>query len=284
MQWFWLPLTPIIKPWDPEDMRVTIRQALEWGQLQAAQGQLAAEIAEVNRELAERNRELERAQATIIEQEKLAVVGRFAREVVHEINNYLLIMASIPDELREHRRRELELIAEAEEITAMLRSLARDVADYAVGAESNTALGFADPAALAEAVVQTCRRHPAFKEVEIQLEAAATPPWTLDARQVKQMLLNLMKNAASATGHGGQVRLRVWADDSHLHLEVGDNGPGVPARHRARIFEPFFTTGGKDSMGLGLTICRRLVDNHGGDIEVSDLPGGGTAVRIRLPR
>ncbi len=81
----------IIKPWDVEDMRVTIRQALEWRELVISKGHLAADLAEAHRTLTQRTLELERAHSAIVKQEKMAAVGRFAAEMVHEMNNCLLV-------------------------------------------------------------------------------------------------------------------------------------------------------------------------------------------------
>jgi response regulator RpfG family c-di-GMP phosphodiesterase len=76
----------IIKPWDPEDMMLIIRQAFDWKDLREAQGQLAADLAEAHQALVLRNKEIEEARATILAQEKLAAVGRFAAEMAHEIS------------------------------------------------------------------------------------------------------------------------------------------------------------------------------------------------------
>lgn len=108
----------------------------------------------------------------------------------------------------------------------------------------------------------------------------------LDARGIYRCLLNLITNAADAVPReGGRIAVRVWTgDDGCLFIEVSDNGPGVPDDLRGRIFEPFFSTKGSEGTGLGLAVTRKIVREHGGDMQVATGPEGGACFRIAIPR
>jgi len=111
-----------------------------------------------------------------------------------------------------------------------------------------------------------------------------------DAQQLKQVLINLVKNAAESVDHNGIVTLRCRKGMRDLQgelteaaiIEVEDNGPGIPPEIQSKIFDPFFSTKG-DGTGLGLAIAARIIDKHGGNIEFDSQPGKGTIFRIVLP-
>jgi two-component system, NtrC family, sensor histidine kinase HydH len=103
--------------------------------------------------------------------------------------------------------------------------------------------------------------------------------WVIDADRMRQVVANLIENGLQA---GPPVRVTARAG-SQLVIEIADKGPGVPADDRERIFEPFFTKKTQGT-GLGLALCRRVVELHGGSVTVSDDPSGGAVFRIAIPR
>jgi two-component system, NtrC family, sensor histidine kinase HydH len=107
--------------------------------------------------------------------------------------------------------------------------------------------------------------------------------WALDPARMEQVLINLLENALSVTPAPGKIIARVTGDDGQLCYSVQDLGPGIPAAERPRIFEPFHTTK-THGTGLGLAVSRRIVELHGGRIDVGDAPGGGAILTVRLPR
>jgi len=104
----------------------------------------------------------------------------------------------------------------------------------------------------------------------------------LDARLLRQALINLCANGVQAMGGDGALDVRVCLDDQALRIDVADSGPGIAEGVRARIFEPFFTTKATGT-GLGLAVVRRIVEAHGGALWVECPDGGGTVFSIRLP-
>ena len=113
-----------------------------------------------------------------------------------------------------------------------------------------------------------------------------------DARQLRQVLINLLKNAVEAIGMrketdtalpDGRIDVRLHADEIRLTLEVSDNGRGLPREERERLTEPYVTTR-KEGTGLGLAIANKIVEDHGGRLSLDDREGGGAVVRVALPR
>jgi signal transduction histidine kinase len=112
--------------------------------------------------------------------------------------------------------------------------------------------------------------------------ARRLPASPLDPAQIKQVLVNLIKNAIHAMTKGGVLTLETDVSADGIVLSVGDTGGGIPSEQINRIFEPFYTTK-KKGTGLGLMIVRRIVRDHGGHINVESHVGQGTVFRIWLP-
>jgi signal transduction histidine kinase len=104
----------------------------------------------------------------------------------------------------------------------------------------------------------------------------------VDIQEMRRVFLNLIHNAVQACGDAGHVAVRSAPDDGFVRFEVADDGPGVSEEARARLFEPYFTTKSSGT-GLGLAICRRIVDAHGGSIELASSEADGAVFEVRLP-
>jgi signal transduction histidine kinase len=131
-------------------------------------------------------------------------------------------------------------------------------------------------------IVEMLKRDPALAAIDVQISGspAAIPA---DPEQLRIVLQNLLMNAAQAMGGRGVIEVSLVADDGGSQVLVRDHGPGMPAEVRDKAFDAFFTTKHRGT-GLGLPIARRVVEAHGGDIDISTPDGGGTVVSIRLPK
>jgi two-component system NtrC family sensor kinase len=120
------------------------------------------------------------------------------------------------------------------------------------------------------------------KGVALEVELRGPESALVDGFQLKQAILNLVLNALQATRAGGRVVVRTAGDERCLLVAVADDGEGMSAEIRRKALTPFFTTR-EEGTGLGLPLVRRIVEQHGGSIELSDSPGGGTTVSLTFP-
>jgi len=133
----------------------------------------------------------------------------------------------------------------------------------------------------AELMSPSLRRRGVTLQVEV---AGDLPPVAVDAAKIRQVLVNLIQNAAEAMPEGGHVDLRAsrFPEGEGIVITVADDGPGMSAEVRDRIFEPFFSTKFTGT-GLGLAITRSLVAQHGGRLDCDSEPGRGTTFFVMLP-
>jgi signal transduction histidine kinase len=107
---------------------------------------------------------------------------------------------------------------------------------------------------------------------------------TADGDQIKQVILNLLLNALQSSSRGGEIIIETELKNEHFSLHITDNGPGIPIEHRERIFDPFFTTREK-GVGLGLSICHQIIQNHRGTLTLeSHKTLSGASFKIQIPR
>jgi len=126
----------------------------------------------------------------------------------------------------------------------------------------------------------------AANDVNVAIEVPGELSVPVDARMLRQALVNLLLNAIQAMPHGGAVALRAFAEGGGSHkyarIDVTDTGPGISHELGDKIFLPFFTTRATGS-GLGLAVVKRIADAHGGDVRLESTEGPGATFRLRLP-
>jgi signal transduction histidine kinase len=137
--------------------------------------------------------------------------------------------------------------------------------------------------ATAEHAAIFARQHALSKPITIELiKDLNLPPVEHDANQIHQVLLNLLLNAVQAIEDKGTVRVEVGRQDGMARISVTDSGKGIAPEHLPNIFRPFYTTKGHGT-GLGLSLARRIVEDHGGRVEVNSWLGKGSEFRLLLP-
>jgi signal transduction histidine kinase len=254
----------------------------------------ALALAEERRRLAAKVAELEAANAALaatreglLRAERLASVGRLAAGVAHEVGNPLGAITGYADLARTRvlagRVDEaVEFLQRVGEECGRIDTIVRDLLDFA--RPSAPALRPVALAAAFEDALRIARVQPRFREVQVSVEVApGTPPVGADPGQLVQVLLNLLLNAADATGGKGRVRLAARAVDGRPEIEVADDGTGIAEPDLPRIFDPFFTTKApRAGAGLGLAVCHGIVESFGGEIVAANGPGGGALFTIRL--
>ncbi len=220
--------------------------------------------------------------------EQLAALGTMAAGLAHEIRNPLnaahLQLTLMQRRLQKRDLDRASLLASAGLVASEMKRLAELVQQFLQFAKPQKLQPMhVDLRATAEAIVSLLAPEAEAAGAALQLPAGAPVPAQVDDERIKQVLLNLVRNALEATTEvkgGGRVEVRVGADGEEAVLEVEDNGPGLPQKE-APIFEPFFTTKANGT-GLGLPIVHRIVTEHGGDVLVESSPGR-TVFTVRLP-
>jgi two-component system NtrC family sensor kinase len=263
--------------------------ALMTERLRADEESLRNKIVEIERYAGD----LSRAQERLIRSERLASVGRLAAGLAHEIGNPLSAILGFQELLlqggldADEQRDFLERMKrETERIHRVLRDMldfARPVASLPPGRSEPAG---AVPDAVAD-VIALVTPQKSFRGVELRADVAADlPRVSLSRPRLVQVLLNLLLNAVDAVpSEGGRVVLRAARDgEARVRVEVEDNGPGIAPEIRGRLFEPFATT--KDvgqGTGLGLAVCRGLVEAAGGTLMAEEARGGGAKFVMELP-
>jgi two-component system sensor histidine kinase PilS (NtrC family) len=217
--------------------------------------------------------------------ERLADLGRLAAGLAHELRNPLAsimgaqeLLAQAPGLDGEYRR----LMEIALRESTRLSQLVTRFLEFARPTPPRRIT--CDLATLAEETLEVFRNDPAAARVEVARELHPAPA-DADPDQLRQILWNLLLNAAQAAGEGeraGHVRVTCGQDGEGSFLLVDDDGPGIPLEDRERVFLPFFTTKPLGT-GLGLANVHQLVDAHGGVIAVETAPAGGARFRVRFP-
>lgn len=245
---------------------------------------VAVENARLYEDLRRSYADLARAQDQLVRQERLAALGELAAVVAHEVRNPLGVIFNSLGALRRlvappggDARMLLDIVGEEAE---RLNRMVGDLLDFARPSRPTLhpepLLPVVDDA-VAAALSGIGRKVRVVRDVPDSL-----PPLPMDPHLLRQVIVNLVVNAAQAMPHGGTLTVRAQVDEAAVVLELGDTGTGIPDEVRHRIFEPFFTTRATGT-GLGLAVVKRIVDDHHGEIEVRPGAGGGTVFALRLP-
>jgi two-component system, NtrC family, sensor kinase len=250
-----------------------------------AQQELKEWAETLERKVEQRTTELKTMQAHLIQSEKLAGVGKLAAGVAHEINNPLtcvltnssLMLSDLPPE--DPRREDLQAIVDE---TLRCRKIVKGLLDFA--RQTKPQKQNLDLNKLAEDVLALVRNQASFQNIRIETELdPGIPPVLADADQIRQVVLNIILNAADAMPQGGIIRVQssFESKSNHLVLRISDTGPGIPDEIQKEMFEPFFTTK-KTGTGLGLAIAYGIMERHRGSLKVESSPGRGTTIAVTL--
>ncbi|MBI4614133.1 MAG: HAMP domain-containing protein [Planctomycetes bacterium] len=261
--------------------------------LQEAQDRLSSWNLELQREVSRQTDRLRELQSGLARADKMASIGQIAAGVLHEVGNPLAaIKAKIQvsqeeDAVCENCKGILaEIMREVDRLAAFLRSFARVHRDRASRREMTSLPEVARDACL------LLEKEISRRELSLQLDLAPDVPEIQgDPDQLRQVLINLVLNAADASAAGGKIRVSVSReadppglprDPAAARIEVCDQGAGIPEGIRDRVWEPFYTTK-EEGTGLGLAICRKVIEEHGGKIGCESRAGEGATFWVSLP-
>jgi signal transduction histidine kinase len=235
-------------------------------------------------------RELDRRQEILAESHKLRAIGTLTAGVAHELNNPINNITLTAHVLLEDYEEltageQQEMLQEIIQETLRTKKIVASLLDFARQSESHI-----EPFDLAHVVRETL----VLAQNQLNLKGAKVastitpdlPKIHGDAQQINQVLLNLVLNALDVTDKGGTIEISVdyVEGKAFVVVEVKDHGPGIPAHILPQIFDPFFTTKKKGKgVGLGLSICRGIVQKHDGELTVDTALGQGTTFTVLLP-
>ena len=247
---------------------------------------LVADLRRTINELELAQEELLVAQRQLIEQERLASVGQLASGIAHEIKNNLgpILLA---DMIRQ-RYPEDKTVAEYADLimesSKRILAVTNEVRAFTSGRGENFNFVPHDLEDLVRSTVRFLRYDKEVKSLPLDVVVQANCTVMVDPDRLKQVLINLIRNAAQAVSpQEGRIELILGCDPEGAYVTVKDNGGGIPEDILQRILEPFFTTKADKGTGLGLHISRMIVEKHRGEIRCESKQGIGTSMTVRLP-
>jgi len=294
-----------------EDETRRVRERILKSEIEASEARAAREIAEARAALVEELErknddlraayaELQATQARLVQSAKMASLGELVAGVAHEINNPLAFVLShlgtTEESLRDMERqvgpatlapgqkqwdRALERLAGMRLGLERMRDLVLKLRTF-----SRLDEGEVKTVSVRECVesVLTILAHRLGDRIEVRLDHGEPDVIECMPGLLNQALMNLIANGIDAIEGSGEIRIHTAAEGDGYLIRVEDSGRGIPSSHRQRVFEPFFTTKPVgQGTGLGLSITYSIVKKHGGTLELTDAPGGGTTVLMRLP-
>ncbi|MFH0765856.1 MAG: hybrid sensor histidine kinase/response regulator [Calditrichota bacterium] len=269
----------ILKPWSPEELKLTVDQALE-------HYRLTAENRELIIRLTQSLTDLKNAQRELIEKERLSAVGRVASSIIHDLKlpmSNIRASASLlgKPNLNQTMRDEFAVMIVKE--VDRLVEMTRELLEFSRG-ETRLALDNYEFETLLEDVCKQVEREFQQTGVKINRKWEKLGPFLGDYNRLRRTLLNLMTNARDAMSRGGVLTINASFQEKELIIRVEDTGTGIPEKILPTLFEPFVTFGKHDGTGLGLSIAKRIVEAHHGFITAANKPHhGGAVMEIHLP-
>jgi two-component system NtrC family sensor kinase len=231
-----------------------------------------------------RQRELERQ---LFHSEELAAIGELSAGIAHEIRNPLVAITTSASLLKDETHISHEgqqLLDVVKEEADHLAAIVDDFLQFARPKKPN--LKKEDINKLVRDVIKRFKERNAEKINWVEQYGKDVPPIYIDRHQFQQIVTNLINNSLDAMADGGELKIKTQRakrmDDSRIFLMITDSGIGIPEEQRSKIFQPFYSTKEKGT-GMGLSICRRIVNEHDGEILVDSEPGKWTTFSVILP-
>ncbi len=223
----------------------------------------------------------------VLQAERLALVGRFARTIVHDFKNPLNIIGISADmAAMDNASLEMRLTSRGRirRQVERMSNMIGELLEFTRGSGSTVVLGRVDYADFVTPLLEELRSESEVKGANIVLEC--DPPKTrllIDPVRLGHVFHNILNNACDAMPEGGTIFLRFRQESDSVVTEIEDTGPGIAAEIAPRLFEAFATYGKSRGTGLGLSICKRIIEDHSGRIVATNGARGGAIFSITLP-
>ena len=223
----------------------------------------------------------------VLDSERLALVGRFASSIVHDLKNPLNIigisadMAAMPAATPESRQvSTIRIRKQVERISNMVNELL----EFTQGAHTNVVMALIDYKTFVEQLIEEIQPEVALKSVTVEyLNRPPSIQLRIDPQRLSRVFHNLMGNAADAMTTGGKIKVSFSQNDKEIITDLQDTGNGIAPEILDRLFQAFATYGKANGTGLGLSICKKIVQDHQGKIYARNVAGGGALFGFSLP-
>jgi signal transduction histidine kinase len=247
----------------------------------------SVEVEELATAFSAMRQDLSEARRRELEAERLAALGRVASSISHDLRHHLAALVANAEFL--HDAEEMgfnkdeiykEIQRASEEMTQLIESLLE------VSREHRTlTIAEEDLSSVVQHVIETVKANPEYRGHRILLQTAGDTRGSVDRQKLERALFNLLLNACQAVNEeSGQITIKVEAVGDQFECRISDNGPGIPNSVHDTLFQPFVSAGKNNGTGLGLTIARRILQDHEGEIMVEESSSSGTTFLLRFPR
>ena len=206
-----------------------------------------------------------------IEAERMSTIGRMACSISHDMRHSLSAIYANAEFLERHDRStsaRAELLLEIQEEVLAMAERIDSLLQFGSSGRTNP-LVHERVSLVVEKAVSAVRCHPDGRNMSITVGKLPPAEADIDARNLESAIYNLLLNACQAatrSTHLPEVKVHLTEVDERIYLTILDNGPGIPASVRRTLFDPFVTAGKQNGIGLGLTLARRIAEEHGGDV------------------
>jgi signal transduction histidine kinase len=234
--------------------------------------------------------ETENLRQQLLQAQRLSSVGALASSVAHEFNNILTTIMNyaklgIRNPTEANTKQSLEKILKgSQRAAAIVNGMLGFARNQSIMREN------ADLSMLMEEVLLLTEKDLSKHRIQVEKKYNDKPIAPVVAGQIEQILMNLIINARQAMTNGGRLRIDIRTNETTqmAEIRVADSGPGIPPEQLRKIFDPFYTTkdpdeGGHGGTGLGLSVCRQIIEQHNGRIRVESVVGKGSTFTVKLP-
>jgi signal transduction histidine kinase len=218
-----------------------------------------------------RNELQRRAEGRLIEAERMSAIGMMACSISHDMRHSLSAIYANAEFLERHDRSastRADLLLEIQEAVLSMTERIDSLLQFGSSGRNNPLIHECVSLVLEKAVAAV-KLHPDGRNVSISVGKFPQAEAVIDARNLESAIYNLLLNACQAatrSTHVPEVKVHVMEVDEQIYVTIVDNGPGIPARVRRTLFDPFVTAGKPNGTGLGLTVARRIAEEHGGSV------------------
>jgi len=218
-------------------------------------------------------------------EERLSSIGQMLSGVIHDfrtpmtiISGYVQLMSMEDQEAK--RKEQAEIILQQFDF---VNNMTRELLAFARG-DTSLLLHKVYTDQLLKKMEEILVKELDANQVKLKVEDLYAGPIRVDENKLRRLIFNITRNARQAMPDGGEFRILVEEQDDRVCFSFTDTGPGIPEEIRSRLFEYFVSSGKEDGTGLGLAVVKKIVDEHGGQIEVESPPEGGACFKIFLPK